>query len=142
VSKYGSTSVVFEVDNASGVLTDMTQHTLELNGVEIEAIVEESHSFGDAWFESLATGLKKMADLVASGFYDDAAGGPNEVYGGVASSPTVSAANGYRTTKVTYGGTKTTTVEALIQKFGRKLSRGKIHMYEVTLRPSGAVVEA
>ena len=36
MAKYGSNSLVFEFDNSGGTLVDMTQHTLELGGVEIE----------------------------------------------------------------------------------------------------------
>ncbi len=139
MAKYGSNSVTFEFDNSSGTLVDMSAHTLDINGVEIEAILEESHSFGDAWMESLATGLRKMADLVVGGFYDDTATtGPDVIYNAVFSSP----ADSTRTAKVTYGGSKTTSVETLIAKYKRTLSRGALHKYETTLRPSGAVTEA
>jgi hypothetical protein len=139
VAKYGSNSLIDEFDNASDALQVMTQFTLEVNGIEIEAVLEESHSFGDSWFESLATGMRKLADIVKSGFYDDTATtGPDVIYNAVFSSP----ATATRTQKFTYGSTKTSSVETLIFKYGRKLARARLHMYEVSLRPSGAVTEA
>lgn len=139
MAKYGSNSVTFNFDNSGGTPVDMTQHTLECNGVEIEAILEESHSFGDAWFESLAVGVRRMAPVVKSGFYDDTAStGPDAMYNAVASGPTVT----LRTWQCVYGAAKSTSVEMLIAKYGRKLARAVIHKYEVTLQPSGAVTEA
>lgn len=139
MAKYGSNSVTISVDDAGGTLRDMTQHTLDINGVEIEAILEESHSFGDAWFESLAVGLKRMADVVLGGLYDDTATtGPDVVYNNFPAGPSAST----RTFTCAYGGSKSTSVESLLMKYGRKLQRGALHKYEATLRPTGAVTEA
>lgn len=139
MAKYGSNSVTVNYDNSGGTPVDMSQHTLDINGVEIEAILEETHSFGDSWFESLAVGLRKMADVVLGGFYDDAAStGPDVVYNAVVSGPT----SATRTLQIIYGASKSTSVETLNMKYGRKLARGVLHKYEVTLRPTGTVTEA
>lgn len=139
MAKYGSNSVTVNVDNSGGTPVDMTQHTLEINDVEIEAILEESYSFGDAWFESLAVGVRKMSPIVMSGFYDDtASSGPDAMYGTTASGP----AQTTRTWQVIYGAAKSTSVETLIHKYGRKLGRGALHRYSVTLQPTGTVTEA
>jgi hypothetical protein len=101
--------------------------------------MEESHAFGDTWFESLATGMKQMADVVLGGFYDDTATtGPDALFVTTASGPSTSSAS----LVITYGSTKTTTVSAFIVKYRRTLSLGKLHGFEVTLRPTGAVTEA
>jgi len=139
VAKYGSNSVVINYDNAGGTPVDMSQHVLDINGVEVEAILEETHSFGDAWFESLATGLRRMADVVLGGLYDDVGTtGPDVIFNAVTTGPAVAT----RTLQVVYGSTKSTTVETVNMKYGRKLARGALHKYEVTLRPTGAVTEA
>lgn len=139
MAKYGSNSVTINVDNSGGTPVDMSQHVLEINGIEIEAILEESHSFGDAWFESLAVGLRRMAPVVLGGFYDDAAStGPDVIFNAVANGPAATT----RTFQVVYGASKSTSVETLIAKYGRKLSRGALHRYETTLQPTGAVTEA
>lgn len=140
MAKYGSNSLVIEVDSTEGgSLSDISQYVLSVNGVEVEAVMEESHTFGDSWFESLATGLRKMNDVELEGFYDDTATtGPNAIFVGVQDSP----ADGTRTLKFTWGGAKTTTVEVFIAKYKRTATRGQLTRYSVTLRPTGAVTEA
>lgn len=139
MAKYGSPSVVIAFDDSGGTPQTMTQYVTDINDVNIEAVMEESHTFGDSWFESLATGLRKMADLKLKGFYDDTATtGPDAIFNAVCSGPSVSS----RTLTITYGGTKTTSVECVIQGYKRMLDRGKLHKYEVTLQPTGAVTEA
>jgi hypothetical protein len=140
VAKYGSNSLAVHIDDTEGgSLTDISQHVTAINGVEVEALMEESYAFGDSWFESLATGVRKMNDVVIEGFYDDTAStGPNAILVGVQDSP----ADGTRTFRVTWGGSKTTTVEVWIAKYTRMATRGQLTKYSATLRPTGAVTEA
>ncbi len=46
-----------------------------------------------------------------------------------------------RTLKITWGSTKTTSVETIIVGYDRIAQVGKLTEYEVTLRPTGAVTE-
>jgi len=139
MAKYGSNSLAIAVDNSSGSATTMTSYVTEINSVEIEAMLEESHSFGDAWFESLATGVRKASDLVLGGFFDDTSStGPDAIFNAVASGPTASS----RTVTITWGGSKTTSFEALITKYTRTASRNELTKFEVTLTPTGTVTEA
>ena len=134
MAKYGSPSVTVTFGG-----TDMTQHTQTINGLDLESIMEESHSFGDSWFESLATGLKKFSDITLGGLYDDTVTtGPDAKYSVTASGPSTSTT----TLVITYGGTKTTTASVFIKKYSRKLVRGSLHKYEVVLTPTGTVTEA
>jgi hypothetical protein len=134
VAKYGSPSVVVSFGG-----TAITQHVQEINGVDIESLMEESHSFGDTWFESLATGMKKGSDVVLSGLYDDTATtGPDALFVTTAAGPSTAGT----ALVITYGGSKTTTYSVFIVKYSRMLSRGKLHRYSVTLRPTGAITEA
>lgn len=139
MANYGSNSVQFNFDNSGGTPVDMTAHTLEVNDIEIESILEESYAFGKAWHESLAVGVRRMSPVVQGGLYDDAAStGPNVIYGTTASGP----AQALRTWQCVYGSTKSTSVEMLIAKYVRKLARGALHKYSVTLQPVGTVTEA
>jgi hypothetical protein len=134
VAKYGSNSVVVTFGG-----TDMSQHTQTINGLSVESIMEESHTFGDAWFESLATGLKKFSDITLGGMYDDTATtGPDAKYSVTASGPSTSTT----ALVITYGGTKTTSANVFIKKYDRMLVRGAIHKYTVVLTPTGTVTEA
>lgn len=139
MAKYGSSSIVIEIDSTEGgTLSDISQYVQTINGVEVEAILQESHSFGDSWFEHLATGMRKMNPVVLGGFYDDTATtGPNAIFINVQDSP----ADATRTLKITWGGTKTTTVEVWIQKYTRQATRNELTRFEATLQPSGAVTE-
>lgn len=138
MAKYGSNSLRIDFDDSSGVPQNMSNHIRTFNGVRVEAIVEESHAFGDAWFESLASGLRRMQDVELGGNYDDtAATGPDVIFNAVFSAP----GDATRTFKVTWGGTKTTTVETLIMAYERQATVGELTNFTVVLRPSGAVTE-
>lgn len=135
MAKYGGDVLKIEFDNASGTLVDMTQHVLEFNGIDVEAILEEAHTFGDAWVEQLFTGLRKANEITLRGFYDDTAStGPDAIFNAVGNTTT-------RTLKVTWGGTKTTSVECIIKNYRRLPTRGEMTKYEVVLAPTGAVTE-
>ena len=134
MAKYGSPSVVISFNG-----TTITQYVTDINNIDVESILEETHTFGDTWFESTAVGMKKAGDIKLKGFYDDTATtGPNALFVTTASDPTTAAVN----LVITYGSTKTTTIPVLIQKYSRMLDRGKLHKYEVTLQPTGTVSEA
>jgi len=136
MGKYASNDLVIQFDNSGGALQDMTQYVLELNGIDIEGLMAESHSFGDAWFEALWTGIRKMAEIVLKGFYDDTATtGPDAIFNAVGN------LNVTRTFKVTWGSTKTTSVETYIKNYRRLPTRGEISKYEVVLVPTGAPTE-
>ncbi len=88
MAKYGSNSLIVAVDNSSGSAVTMTSYITSINAVEVEAILTESHSFGDAWFEQLATGVRKASDLVLGGLFDDQGStGPDAVFNDVADGP-------------------------------------------------------
>lgn len=134
MAMYGSPSVVIMYDSH-----DVTQYVMDINDVDVETMMEESHTFGDSWFESLAVGIRKMADIKLKGMYDDTATtGPDALFNTTAAGPSDSS----KVLVITYGGSKTTSVGVFIQKYSRKLDRGKIHKYEVTLQPTGTVTEA
>jgi len=136
MAQYGSDDVVLEFDaSVGGALGTITPYVDEINGIEINAILEEeAHTFGDAWVETLYTGLKRAGNIVLSGFYDDAvAPAPNAIF---------NAPGEIRTFKITYGGTKTTSVETMIESFVRNPVRNRLTRYTVTLRPTGVVTEA
>lgn len=139
MANYGPSSIIVQVDDSAGVLRVMTPYILSINDISIEAVMEETQSFGDAWRESLAVGVRFMGDIVLGGLFDDAAStGPDAIFIGVATGPTVAT----RTFSIAYGGTKTTSVETLIQKYVRKPDRNALTKFEATLRPTGAVTEA
>lgn len=69
MSQYGSASVGFILIggyNVLGVITDIEDN--------VEAILENNHALGDAWFKNYPVGLSKFS-LAQKGFYDDGAAG-------------------------------------------------------------------
>src|SRR4051812_17578183 len=114
MAKYGSPDIIVAFDNSGGTPVTMTQYVTEINGVKVEALLEESHSFGDSWFEALPVGIRKMGDIVLSGWYDDTVTtGPDAIFN--APVPTVSTAT--RTLTITWGGTKTVSAETYIVSY-------------------------
>lgn len=138
MAKYSSKDLKIEFDNAGGTLVDMSQYIRTFNGVNIAAVTQESHSFGDAWVEHLATGLRRGDEVELSGYYDDTATtGPDAIFNDVANGPSATT----RTLKVTWGGTKTTSVETLIASYRRGAQVGQLHEFTVRLLPTGPVTE-
>jgi hypothetical protein len=134
VAKYGSDDTRIDVDNSGGTLQNMTAYITEVNGFGVEAVLEESTPFGVAWEESLYSGVKMVADIELTGFYDDTAStGPDVIFNALGET---------RTVKITWGSTKTSSVEAIIRKYERIAKVKETTKYKVTLKPTGAVTEA
>jgi hypothetical protein len=140
VANYGQSSVVVAFDNSGGSPVTMTPYVQTINGISVEALLEQSDSFGDSWVEMLPVGVRKVSgDITLDGFYDDTATtGPDAIFNAPAPTP----ATASRTLTITFGGSKTFAVETFIKKYDRMLVRGKLHRYSVTLAPSAAVTEA
>lgn len=138
MANYGPDDVSLSFDNAGGTPVVMTDYILTINGIEIEAAMEETTTFGLAWKTSKATGIRMVGDITITGNYDDTATtGPDVIFNAVVSGPSVAS----RTLLLGYGSTKTSSVETWIKKYSRKV--GKIlTKYEVVLEPTGAVTEA
>jgi hypothetical protein len=140
MAKYGPSSIVIEYDNSGGTLTNISQYVLEINDVSVENILEETHSFGDSWEESLPIGVGKVAEVTLTGLYDDTAStGPDALFANrVPEGPGTTT----RTLKITWGSTKTTSVETQLASYVRTADRGALTRWSATLQPTGAVTEA
>lgn len=138
MAKYGSKDLVIKVDNSAGTLVDLTQYIDTINEVNVGARLQDATTFGDQWVEQIFTGLREAQPVTIEGFYDDTAtSGPDAVlYGGGAALGQV------RTLEITWGGTKTTTVETVITNYVRRATRGELTRFTCTLTPTGAVTEA
>ncbi|KKL83225.1 hypothetical protein LCGC14_1976880 [marine sediment metagenome] len=133
MAKYGSDDLKVEVDNASDTLVDLSQYVDEIDGVDIEALIQESHAFGDAWVEQLYSGVNRVAPITLAGFYDDTVTvGPNAI---------LNALGATRTLKITWGSTKTTSVECVITNYRRLPVRNESTRFSCTLTPTAAVTE-
>lgn len=134
MAKYGSPDISISYGG-----TEMKAHVRGMNAVRVESLLEESHAMGDAWAASLASGLRQMGDLELEGLYDDTATtGPDAKWATVASGPSQATV----TLIITWGGSKTTTVETLVMAYERQGNVGELTKYKAILRPTGTVTEA
>lgn len=139
MAKATPAGTIIEYDNAGGSLVDITQHVLTINDVDIESVLEEVHTLGDSWEESLPIGVGKVAPVELSGLYDDVAStGPDALFAGrVPETP----ASATRTLKITWRSGKTTSVETYLVSYKRTADRNALTKYTATLQPTGAVTE-
>jgi hypothetical protein len=135
MAKYGSDDVTVNVDNSGGTPVALTNYIDTISGIDVEAITQETHAFGDAWVENSYVGVKKGNAITMEGFYDDTAStGPDVVFGAAALGDT-------RTVTVLYGASKSTSFECVVQKYVRTPTRGELTRFSVTLLPTGTSTE-
>ncbi len=134
MAKFGFGDLKIEVDNSGGSPTDMSTFIKTVNGFSIEALLEEITSAGDADERWAKVGVSRASEIVFGGDFDDeAATGPDAIFNSLGDT---------RTVKFTYGGTKTSEVEAIIKRYDRSPTKGELTNFEVALQPTGAVTEA
>lgn len=137
MANYGSDDLIIEVDdNEGGTLDVITAFVDTINGLEITALTEESHTFGDTWVEQLYSGIRQAQPITLEGFYDDGAGAdtPKTMFN--------NSTGETRSVRLTWGGTNTSSFESIITAWSRTAARGASMRYSVTLTPTGAVTEA
>jgi hypothetical protein len=139
MANYGPSNIAISFDDSTGTPVVMTAYILTINGFDKEAAMEETTAFGSAWKTSKATGVRMVGDIVLGGLYDDTADtGPDAIFNDVVDGPSDST----RTFALTYGGSKSSSVETWIKKYRRIPGARALTRYEVTLEPTGAVTEA
>lgn len=131
---YGSDDVAIVFDNSAGTTVSVTQSILSVSGIDVEAILEETHTFGDSWVEQSAVGLSRVGDITLQGNYDDDSDtGFNFMFKNVGET---------RTIQILFGAAKTFTAETVIKNYRRMPSRGALTKAEAVLSVTGAAVEA
>ncbi len=135
MARYGYPDLKIEFDNSSDALQDMSQYIMDAPpSFDREQILEEITAAGDNDEAHAKVGLTKVAPITMGGAYDDAAStGPDVIFNAIGDT---------RTLKITWGSSKTSSVECIIQNYVRTPARGELTKFEVTLQPTGAVTEA
>lgn len=134
MSRYGSKDLKVEVDNSGGSLVDLSNYVTSISGISVEAILEEGTAFGDTWVEQLFTGNKQSAAITLGGFYDDTAStGPDVILNAIGDT---------RTVKVTFGSTKSYSVEAIITSYSWAPAVKTLTKFSCVLTPTGTVTLA
>lgn len=128
-------------DDSGGTPRDVTQYCLGVGDFAVSQGLEEKHSFGDSWEESLPFGVGKVDDFDMTFLYDDTANGPVALF--LITAPDTPASI-TRTLKVqwkTTGGTKSSQVETLRLNCKTKADRNGLTKMTATVRPTGATTE-
>lgn len=129
MAKYGSDDFIISAD-----ANNMSNFVDTLNGFDIEALLQESHAFGDSWVEQFFTGVQRGNEFTVGGFYDDTVTvGPDAIFKAIGTTLAMI---------LTWGGSKTSTFSALVRLYRRIPTRGELTRFEVTLVPTGTVTEA
>lgn len=140
MAKYTSADVIIEFDNSSGSLQNMSQYITGFSGLSITDELEESHAFSDSWVERITKGTKRLGEITLSGLYDDTAStGPESIFNDLGNYGTTSL--NPRTLKITWGSTKTSSVETYIKSYKKSPQAGEITKFEIVLVPFGTVTE-
>jgi hypothetical protein len=112
---------------------------MEMGGVKIVVENESSETFGDAWREFLATGMRSVPDITLGGHWDTTATtGPHVVFNPGANDADPNA--GTRTLVIVFGDSKTFTVETLVSEFEVAAEKGQLTQFRAVVRPTGAGV--
>ena len=102
-----------------------------------EALLEESHTLGDAWREQSYVGVRQ-ADFSQDGFYDDAV---NANHDALSTGPGVSRVLCYGPAGTATGAPFTGYAGAMQIRYERIVSRAALHKARATYRGSGRVDE-
>ena len=130
--------IVVSYDDANGALTDISQFIQSVGGVELENLIEETHTFGDSYEESTPVGIARWAQIELSGLYDSGSGGPDELFNSqLPTNPNTP----LRTFKIEWGSNHSTTVETSLIKYVRSPDRSALTKFSATLAPSGPAIE-
>ena len=140
MANYGPASIKIDYDNGSGTPVDITAYVLTINSVDVEQVLEEVRPFGASWDKYMPVGVGKMGPIELGGIFDDTAvSGPDALFAGrIPEAPGTAT----RTLKVTWGGSKSTSVETHLGAYKRQVDKQGLTKYSVTLTPTGAVTEA
>ena len=120
--------------SSTGTFNDISQYITDLSGLNIEAVLQESHTFGDAWKEQAYTGFRTVADITVHGFYDDvAATGPNALLG-------MANLGGERVIKFSAGTTNSyAKMDVMLRSYDVMPKRGALTEFQSVLAPTGAI---
>ena len=112
----------------------------EFSGFNPEAVLEESHAFGDTYAESLYSGFNRIGAITLSGkLDDDSSTGTVGLFG---QSSDLGAERALRlnfagTTGVSTGAPTNLKVDFLVQSYKRLPQRGGLTRFELVVQPTG-----
>ena len=133
--KYGSASIVITIDStAGGSPQTITPYVLEIGGIKIEAITEQTNPFGVAFEEHTPVGVVKVGPISIKGKFDTTATvGPHVVFVAPDDGPQDST----RTFTFAPGDSKVFTAEVRLLSYEVLGKNGGLTEYEAMIQPTG-----
>lgn len=135
MAQFGFPDLKIELDvSEGGALGDISAYVTSINGWSREALLEEITAAGDNDDRWGKVGLLQKSDVVLTGPYDNTASKLVAI--------TKGAEGEQRTLQLTFDGATAADVESVetfINKVERNPSKGALHAYVVTLKPTGAI---
>ena len=121
--------------SSTAAFRDISQQVTDISGFMIEAILQETHTFGDTWTENSFVGVRRVGDITISGFYDD---DTSTGVGGIFANATDVGAE--RVFKLNTGTTNAyPKFDGIVKSFTRTPSVGALTGFELVLSPTGAL---
>jgi len=129
MAKYSSKDLDLTIDT-----TSMKAYIIDDVTLGIEVGTAEATAFGDTWESHISTGVSRGDPFTVGGYYDDtAATGPDAKLNALGTTVAV---------VITWGGTKTSTFNAIVKRYERVAKVKDMTRYVATLLPTGEVEEA
>ena len=132
-------SITCTTVSTTGSYRDITQQCLEMTpGIMHEAILQETHTFGDAWTEQGFTGLRRLGEITFRGFYDDdTSTGVAGIFGNTTD------VGAERVFKIKTGTTNLyPKFDCIVRSFTRNPKVGELTPFELVVAPTGALTFA
>ena len=140
MARYGGDVVSYKVTTTSATASfrDISQQVLEFSGLDLEALLEQGHTFGDAWEESAYTGMRKINEITMTAFWDDdTSTGVQGIFGNA------SDVGAERVMKINLGTTNAyPKFDFIIRRVNKKPSVGALTKADIVIVPSGALTIA
>lgn len=142
MARYGPGVMQVKVTAASttGSFIDISQQVYDFSGWNVEAILEQSNTFGDTWEEFQSIGVSRVPAITIKGPWDDnTATGTAGLFGNTTDlgAERVMKLNWYGTTNP--GQALNAKVDFIVQSYKRLPARGALTQYELVAQPTGAV---
>ena len=135
MARIGWDVLAVSLDDSGGTPTDISAYVTEIDGLEREVVTQDVTAAGDDDEAHAPVGLKRAGQVTLRGPYDDTATSLNGICQALVGLATSS------TLLITWKSGKTSSVETFLTRYGRKPSKGALHMVEVVLQTTGAVTE-
>lgn len=130
MAKYGAPDLGITVKKGAAAAVDISESVDTINELNIEALIQDTTGFGQDWVENTAVGVKRGNPLTVEGFYDDATGSAASELDAVGETVEVT---------ITWGGSNTSTFNAIITSYVKRPVKNELHRYACTLTPTGEV---